>query len=33
MEMKAVRPTYCPKDMNQYIRKDEIPCWGCTLDY
>jgi hypothetical protein len=32
-EMKAVRPTYCPKDMNQYIRKDEIPCWGCTLDY
>jgi hypothetical protein len=27
------RPTYCPKDMSQYIRKDQIPCWGCTLDY
>lgn len=32
-EMKAARPTYCPKDMSQYIRKDQIPCWGCTLDY
>ena len=32
-ELKAARPTYCPKDMNKYIRKDEIPCWGCTLDY
>lgn len=20
-------------DMNNYIRKDSIPCWGCTLDY
>ena len=27
------RPTYCPKDMSEYIRKDQIPCWGCTLDY
>jgi hypothetical protein len=32
-ELKASRPTYCPKDMSQYIRKDQIPCWGCTLDY
>ncbi len=25
----------CPPipDMSQYIRKDEIPCWNCTLDY
>jgi hypothetical protein len=21
----------CPKDMSEYIRKDAIPCWGCTL--
>jgi cytoskeletal protein RodZ len=21
----------CPKDMSQYIRKNAIPCWGCTL--
>lgn len=27
------RPKVCPKDMSQYIRKDQIPCWGCTLDY
>lgn len=20
-------------DMNDYVRKDAIPCWGCTLDY
>ena len=20
-------------DMSQYIRKDSIPCWGCSLDY
>lgn len=32
-EMKAARPSYCPKDMSKYIRKDDIPCWGCTLDY
>lgn len=25
----------CPPipDMSQYIKKDEIPCWGCALDY
>ncbi len=25
----------CPPvpDMSQYIRKDQIPCWNCTLDY
>jgi hypothetical protein len=25
----------CPPlpDMTQYIRKDQIPCWGCSLDY
>jgi hypothetical protein len=22
----------CP-DMSQYIRKDAIPCWNCTLDF
>jgi hypothetical protein len=22
----------CPKDMSQYIRKDSIPCWNCSLD-
>jgi hypothetical protein len=21
------------KDMTKYIRKDEIPCWGCNIDY
>jgi hypothetical protein len=20
-------------DMTQYIKKDSIPCWGCSLDY
>jgi hypothetical protein len=20
-------------DMSQYVRKDSIPCWNCTLDY
>lgn len=20
-------------DMTKYIRKDQIPCWGCSLDY
>lgn len=25
----------CPSlpDMSQYIKKDSIPCWGCSLDY
>jgi hypothetical protein len=25
----------CPPvpNMSQYIKKDEIPCWGCSLDY
>lgn len=25
----------CPKmpDMSQYIRKDQIPCWNCNVDY
>jgi hypothetical protein len=23
----------CPNDMNDYVKKDNIPCWGCTLDY
>lgn len=32
-EMYGTRPKWCPKDMNDYIRKDSIPCWGCTLDY
>ena len=21
-----------PIDMNSYVRKDSIPCWGCNLD-
>jgi len=21
------------RDMSKYIKKDAIPCWGCTLDY
>jgi hypothetical protein len=27
------KPGQQPPDMNEYIRKDAIPCWGCTLDY
>jgi len=23
---------HCP-DMSNYIKKDSIPCWGCSLDY
>jgi hypothetical protein len=25
----------CPPipDMSSYIKKDQIPCWGCSLDY
>ena len=25
----------CPPvpDMSKYIRKDQIPCWGCAIDY
>lgn len=23
----------CDTDMSQYIKKDAIPCWGCSLDY
>ena len=25
----------CPPvpDLTQYIRKDQIPCWGCSVDY
>ena len=25
----------CPPvpDMTQYIKKDAIPCWGCSIDY
>ncbi len=25
----------CPPvpDLSQYIRKDQIPCWGCSVDY
>ena len=21
------------QDMSKFIRKDSIPCWGCSLDY
>jgi hypothetical protein len=26
-------PTANQPDMSKYVRKDSIPCWGCTLDY
>jgi hypothetical protein len=32
-EMSTARDKFCPKNMNEYIRKDSIPCWNCTLDY
>jgi len=32
-EAVTAREKACPKDMAQYIRKDSIPCWNCTLDY
>jgi len=32
-ELSTSREKLCPKDMNEYIRKDSIPCWNCTLDY
>ena len=32
-EMYGVRPKWCPKNMDDYVRKDSIPCWGCSLDY
>jgi len=27
----STRPTWCPRDMSEYIRKDSIPCWGCKI--
>jgi hypothetical protein len=27
----SLQPIPNPIDMNDYIRKDSIPCWGCTL--
>jgi hypothetical protein len=27
----SLQPIPYPIDMNDYIRKDSIPCWGCTL--
>ena len=27
----SIQPVPSPIDMNDYIRKDSIPCWGCTL--
>ena len=32
-EAVTAREKACPKDMSEYIRKDSIPCWNCTLDY
>ena len=32
-ELSTARDKFCPKNMNEYIRKDSIPCWNCTLDY
>lgn len=31
MEYASSCPSKEPLNMNQYIRKDSIPCWGCTL--
>lgn len=28
---KKSEPEPCPYDMNEYIKKDKIPCWGCSL--
>lgn len=30
-EYKSTLPPAPAPDMSQYIRKDSIPCWGCTL--
>ena len=30
-EMSVARPKWCPHDMNDYIRKDSIPCWNCNI--
>lgn len=30
-ELKGARPKWCPRDMSEYIRKDSIPCWNCSL--
>lgn len=32
-ELSTARDKFCPKDMNEYIRKDSIPCWNCNIDY
>jgi hypothetical protein len=32
-EAVTAREKACAKDMSQYIRKDSIPCWNCSLDY
>jgi hypothetical protein len=32
---KAADDKSCPPmpNMSEYIKKDKIPCWGCSLDY
>ncbi len=31
MSQETAQPIPYPIDMNDYIRKDKIPCWACTL--
>ena len=31
--MNGTMNSACNHDMSQYIKKDSIPCWGCSLDY
>jgi len=32
---KSSEGSHCPPppDLSNYIRKDQIPCWGCSVDY
>jgi hypothetical protein len=32
---KPSEESHCPPppDLSNYIRKDQIPCWGCSVDY
>jgi hypothetical protein len=32
-KLKAASEPRCHEDNANFIRKDQIPCWGCTLDF
>ena len=32
-KLKSASEPRCHEDNANFIRKDQIPCWGCTLDY